>query len=123
MSALVGEIQGVLTPDLLRGQWKSKASGGVSGHCYIAAEALYHMLGGKAKGYTPVVLSHRTWPSGLDDGETHWFIVSDDGEILDPTKDQFDTEIPYEVGKRTGFLTKHPSKRASIIIDRVKGKK
>jgi hypothetical protein len=120
---IIRRIKKALTPDLLRGRWQSQASGRVNGHCYIAAEALYHMLGGKAKGYTPVVLSYKTWPAGLDPGETHWFIVDQHGKVLDPTQEQFDGKIPYGSGKRIGFLTKRPSKRALVIMRRVKGKR
>jgi hypothetical protein len=119
MTRLMDSIRSSLTPDLLKGQWKEKASGGVSGHCYIAAEALFHLLGGKASGYLPTVLSNRTWSVGLDPGETHWFLMADDGSVLDPTSGQFDCEIPYSLGKRTGFLTRGPSRRARTIMERV----
>jgi hypothetical protein len=120
MKGLMDAIRSSLTPDLLKGQWKEKASGGVSGHCYIAAEALFHLIGGKSSGYSPTVLSNRTWSDGLDPGETHWFLTGNNGEILDPTSEQFDREIPYRLGKRTGFLTREPSCRAKIIMSRVR---
>jgi hypothetical protein len=41
-------------------------------------------------------------------------------EILDPTYDQFQTLTKYENGKRIGFLTKQPSKRTSILLNRIK---
>src|SRR4051812_33111996 len=40
-----------LTPDLLKGEWREKnahASSSVTGHCYVASEALFHLLGGKS---------------------------------------------------------------------------
>jgi hypothetical protein len=74
---------------------------------------LYHLLGGKKAGYTPVVAK-------LDEGGTHWWIKDSNGKILDVTAAQFGNErIPYEKGKSTGFLTKHPSKRSLIVIERI----
>ena len=116
----VGEV---LTPDLLTGRWKSAfaATGNsFAGHCYAAAEALYHMVGGREKGWLPCVMSHACWPDGLDPGETHWFIRNrETGQVLDPTAGQFETGVPYRLGKGCGFLTKLPSRRARTIIDRV----
>jgi hypothetical protein len=120
---LCSRIGDVLTPDLLSGRWKNALAvtgNCYAGHCYAAAEALFHMLGGRAKGWLPCVLSNRTWPEGLDEGETHWFIRHDkSGEILDPTEAQFDGPVPYALATGCGFLTKGPSRRAAVIIQRL----
>ena len=45
----------------------------------------------------------------------------DSEEVLDPTKEQFDVDIPYERGISNG-MTNHPcggSKRAKEIIRRI----
>jgi hypothetical protein len=119
---LMNKIRVVLTPDLLKGMWKNaNLSNGVAGHCYAATEALYWMLGGPDGEYKAFVLSHRVWPEGLNNGETHWFLRNSGGDILDPTADQFDVDILYDRGVPNGMMN-YPnggSKRAREIIKRV----
>ena len=91
---------------------------GVSGHCYIAAESAFHLLGGKARGWKSYVISSKWWKDGLDEGETHWFI-GNGKTIVDPTAEQFDQAVRYDLGRPCGFLTLEPSRRAKIVIDRV----
>lgn len=105
----VEAVRGVLTPDLLKPEFKGGPNPS-GGHCYAASEAVYHLLGGKESGYTPVNLKH--------EGVSHWFLRGPKGEIIDPTADQFSTPVPYDQGRGTGFLTKEPSKRAAEIIRR-----
>lgn len=83
----------------------------MAGHCYVASEALYHLLGGKAAGLVPQVIQH--------EGGTHWFLRGPGGQILDPTADQFKTPVPYAEARGAGFLTRNPSKRARVVIGRV----
>ena len=116
---LIKKIQSVLTKDLLIPEWAKKLEQGkhhpFAGHCYAASEALYHLLGGKEKGYKPMR------GKGLNN-ETHWWIVDKEGNKLDPTAEQFyfvGLKPPYEAGKGSGFLTKNPSKRAKEIISRI----
>ena len=117
--SLIKKIQSVLTPDLLNPEWAKKLETGkhhpYAGHCYAASEALYHLLGGKEKGYKPMR------GKGLNN-ESHWWIVDKDGNKLDPTAEQFyfvGLKPPYEAGKGNGFLTKTPSKRAKEIISKI----
>lgn len=108
----VKKIQAVLTPDLLKPEWRAKWSptNPLYGHCYAASEALYHLLGGKEAGWVPVYARHHWW---LENRNT--------GTRLDPTVEQYKGKAPpYKHGVRKGFLTKQPSKRAQIIIDRVR---
>jgi len=71
-------------------------------------------MGSKHEGYRPYVLRV---PEG-----THWFLKNQDGHILDPTLEQFDEGPPdYEKAKCCGFLTRDPSRRARIVIERVQG--
>jgi hypothetical protein len=82
------------------------------GFCYAAAEALYHLGGGKAAGLTPYV-------ARLADG-THWWLEDAASNVYDPTADQFsDPGAIYPLGVGKGFLTKAPSKTAQLIIDEV----
>lgn len=95
------------------------------GLCYCASEALFHLLGGKAAGYTPVCLTLTPeWQALLGTTyRTHWVLEDQWGEYLDPTRDQFPGgwTPPYYLGTRKGFLTKGPSKAAQILIDTAKG--
>jgi hypothetical protein len=120
---LCARVVDVLTPELLTGRWKlafSETGNRYAGHCYAAAEAMFHLVGGRAKGWLPCVMSHSTWSEGLDPGETHWFIRHErTGEILDPTAPQFDGAVPYDRSKGCGFLTKGPSRRARVIMKRL----
>jgi hypothetical protein len=121
-SILKNEIRPVLSTDLLNPQYlkKLKKDDDIScGQCYAASEAAFHMYG-KENGFKSYVLNSKTFPEELDKGETHWFLKNKEGEIIDPTAEQFgDTTIPYDKGRGTGFLTKNPSKASQQIIDRV----
>jgi len=109
-------IQNNLSADLLSKDWEGSI--GLGGHCYVASEALYHLLN---KSYYPCILTHKEFPKGLSAGQTHWFLKNDKNEILDVTKSQFGkTYIPYELAKHCGFLTKQPSKRCQTLLNRIK---
>lgn len=92
------------------------------GNCYVSAEALYHLLGGKKAGYTPYTVRH--------EGSVHWYLVKFDdwanksrnrsiffGTVLDPTRKQFKVTPDYYAGRGRGFLTKKPSKRAKALME------
>lgn len=101
------------------------ALGEPTGKCYVAAEALYHALGGKAAGLKPCVMR---LPGGfnLRDGAslyraTHWYLLDTSRHpylVLDPTVAQFVEAPEYFPARGCGFLTKRPSKRALILLDR-----
>jgi len=78
-----------------------------AGDCYPAAEVVYHAAGGKKAGLTPAQVEH--------EGQSHWFVRTEDGEVYDPTADQFETPVPYEEGVGRGFLTKKPSRRGKAM--------
>jgi len=54
------------------------------------------------------------------EGAPHWYLIHQNGRIYDPTFDQFDSIPRYLSGKGKGFLTRQPSKRAQIVMDRVR---
>ena len=103
-----------LTPDLLKGRWKEQTNP-LEGHCYVAAEALWHLLG--PGDWTPVCASYR------DAGgrTTHWWLRHRrTGRIADPTAEQYAPETPpYHLGRGSGFLTRKPSRRAQVVLDRI----
>jgi hypothetical protein len=109
-------IRAALTPELVRPKYRGHPENPMFGHCYVASEALYHLLGGPASG----LQSYR----GKDDtGDVHWWLEDRlTGECLDVTADQYlsvGKKPPYAAGRAGPFLTKEPSKRARIVIDRV----
>ena len=80
-----------------------------NGNCYATSEALYHLLGGKAAGWTPMTMKMN--------GGSHWFLRHASGIILDATAAQFRGQhVPYETARGKGFLTKNPSRRARLLM-------
>lgn len=86
------------------------------GNCYVASEALYHILGGKRSGWCPMRFKFKGPDKRVD---THWFLKHKmTGLILDPSRKQFGRlKVPYEKGVGGGFLTKRPSERAKLLIN------
>jgi hypothetical protein len=79
--------------------------------CYPASEALYHSMGGKAAGLTPMQIKH--------EGVSHWYLRWETGGetfYLDPTAAQFKSVPDYEAGRGCGFMTKEPSKRSKVFL-------
>jgi len=78
------------------------------GNCYVTCEALYHLLGGKDKGWKAMRMRH--------ENDTHWFLQHSSGLTVDPTASQFRTKLDYSKARGCGFLTKLPSKRATQLM-------
>jgi hypothetical protein len=110
-------IRAALTPELLKEPYRSRVLAGachpLTGHCYVASEAYYHLHGGKATGLTPMSIQH--------EGGPHWWIRDAQGRDIDLTAEQFATPVPYDRGVGKGFLTREPSARARAVIARVQG--
>ena len=104
---LINLIKQNLTPDI---RYKKHSNHPSSGYCYIAAEALFHLLGGKESGCKSFYIKH--------EGQSHWYITYH-GKIIDITAAQFKNKPNYTKGIGKGFLTKRPSKRAEILINRI----
>lgn len=79
------------------------------GNCYVASEALYHILGGKREGWTPMRMRTRS--------DTHWFLRHKSGLIIDPSRRQFRALPDYRKGRGSGFLTKTPSRRTLALME------
>lgn len=84
---------------------------GPVGNCYHTSEALYHLLGGKEAGWTPMRMRVN--------GGSHWFLRHRSGLILDATVAQFGRRIDYSTAVGCGFLTKRPSKRARAMMEKL----
>ena len=81
----------------------------------MASEALLHWLcENHCGGWRPKFIKH--------EGEPHWFLRHDSGLILDVTADQFKTTVPYKNAVGKGFLTSFPSKRAKVVLERLRKK-
>ena len=107
IAAMVGSN---LTDDLRKKPWKGHPNP-LAGHCYVASEAIFHLLGGRENGWKACTVRFH--------GANHWFLEHPEFGILDPTAEQYDEPVPYHEARGRGFLTSQPSQRASKIIDRV----
>ena len=108
---LVEDVRAALSDDLRRAPWKGSANP-FAGHCYVASEAVFHVLGGRAAGITPIHMKH--------EGQPHWALRFSDGSIVDPTADQFATRPNYSMARAIPFLTVAPSQGAVTLIARIK---
>jgi hypothetical protein len=105
----------IVSTDLLKEPYRSQVESGahpLTGHCYVACEALYHILKPRA-GFTPMTVE-------MPDGGTHWFLRGPFDLPIDPTMEQFvgKTFPNHREGRGRGFLTKEPSARAKKILER-----
>jgi hypothetical protein len=79
------------------------------GNCYVATEALWHILGGARSAWKVMRLRVP--------GDTHWFLKhARTGQVLDPSRRQFARLPSYARAQRAGFLTQRPSRRARALI-------
>lgn len=135
-----------LSPDLLNAQYRAARSAEdpvETGHCAVASEAFYHLAGGKAAGFIPVVCGYSVLANGHmvfgrgaradaeaqagTSRETHWWIRGPHngkrgaGAVFDVTAAQYAAPFPYAEGHPTGFMQpqQKPSKRAQVVMDRV----
>jgi hypothetical protein len=119
---VVDAVQQCLSPELLTPAYRRQrervpeAQRPYYGHCAVASEAVYFMLGGKKGDWTPHTMRV--------EGGTHWFLKNKrSGEIVDPTAGQFACELEYGQGRGRGFPTPKrgqpeppPSRRAQTVI-------
>lgn len=89
------------------------------GNCYVATEALFHILGGRRAGWRSMRVTLKE--KRFTNQETHWYLLHRSGVIVDPSKRQFNskgwwTKPDYSKGIGSGFLTRLPSKRARKLI-------
>lgn len=81
------------------------------GNCYAASEALYHLLGGKEAGWTPMVIPMSP--------HNHWILKHCSGIIIDVTVSQFDKPPNYNEARGCGFLTREPSRKARELMEKL----
>lgn len=110
IDAVSRHVADALSDDLRKPKYRGNPNA-YAGHCYVASEALFHLLGGAKSGAKPMNVQH--------EGDQHWFLRLADGTVVDVTSGQFKTPVPYASARGRGFLTKEPSKRALEVIRRV----
>lgn len=97
--------------DLRKPEYRTN-SNPVAGMCYVASEALFHLMPNR---YKPMHVNVN--------GVSHWYLIEkNSGAVVDLTYSQFDA-VPYEQGRGRGFMTRKPSKRAQVIIDAVNARR
>lgn len=116
LNQIINKVRSVLTNDLRKKRYR-QLKNPVAGHCYIASEAVYHLLGPAKANYVPCWLK-----VGND---THIYLKNRlTGAVVDPTKDQFPHTLDYTKGKPFGWMgpygNKVPSKRTQVVLERVK---
>lgn len=109
--ALGEKIRNNLTFDLVKKKYRGPTP--IHGSCYIASEAIYHLLDGPNSDF--IKIKRFKMPNGVN----HWWIENH-GKIIDLTYDQFDIDVPYEKGVNSSFLTKVPSKRCLTLLEKIK---
>lgn len=112
LETLVGRVRDAIRPEDIKPPFR-RLDRPMAGACYVASEAIYHLSGGADSGLKPMRIKH--------EGVSHWWLVDADDTVVDATADQFDTAVPYADGVGSGFLTKQPSKRAQVLIERMHG--
>lgn len=102
----ISRVVSALSPDLLSPRYQAEFAAychPTTGHCAVAAEAVYFLLGGRGAGLVPMVARE-------EDGSSHWWLVHrPSGRVIDPTREQYDDVgdvPPYErgnLGRACGF--------------------
>jgi len=118
LNKVIGLIRNNLTIDLLPKKMKDRningGSNGTYGHCHTAAGVIYKIFGPKN------VHMHR----GLDDENLyHWWIVDKNGNIIDPTSEQYTLlgkVPPYDKGEKAGLLGFDYKKRVLALLEKIK---
>jgi len=112
MDVIIKMITDNLSDDLLKKEYRITGNW-LAGHCYVATEVLYHLMDDNMRNkYSPATLKINNI--------THWFLKEKNGNnIIDITKQQFDFPLDYTISTNRSFLTKTPSKRALVLINRI----
>ncbi len=96
MRRIKSELRKKSSEKYLKPQYKVPGRHPLHGHCYVAAQTLYHSLGGESAGIEVYRMDH--------EGSSHWFLKNAAGRILDPTASQFRTKPDYSKAQRSAFL-------------------
>ena len=110
------EVQRVLRDDdgSLSNPRYAGGPGRFDGYGYVAAEAYFHLAGGRDAGLRPTQLLHR--------GSSRWWLTDDRGRVIDLALGHGDKpDFPYERGKSRPFRGTRAgiSRAAKAIVDAV----
>ena len=119
ITQLINTIKSYLVPNLLKSEYREQnKSNPMYGHCYVATEALYHLLGEYRLNET-----FKPFQAKDENNISHWWLQNDVNEIIDITSDQY-TSVgrlpPYINGRPRQFMFPSPSKRSRNVIESVK---
>jgi hypothetical protein len=109
------EVQAALTDDLTAPRYQD-GIGRFDGHSYVAAEAYWHLAGGRESGLQPMQLKR--------DGVSHWWLRDGKGRVIDLTLARGEkSSFPYQDGTPRSFryTPKGMSNRAATVAERVEG--
>ena len=110
-------VRAELSDKLIPQSYKGLVDSKFCGHCHHASLAVYNLLGGKEEGYK--------LRKAIDEkGIIHYWVVSPDGEIIDPTAEQYtelNRPLPYSnvIDNRASY---RKTKATKLIIANVKSK-
>lgn len=112
--SLKREIQAVLRADdgSLAGERYAGGPGRYDGYGYVAAEAYFHLAGGRESSLRPMQLNHR--------GQSRWWLADAQGRVIDLALARGEKpDFPYERGTSRPFRgTKAGiSRSAQSIVD------
>lgn len=117
-------------------QWHAeKGCDPMTGHCFNATNAFWHLMGGLGGPYVPFYLNDKRAPEILDKDESHWFLVDrrlipgsermsnmellaharKHRAIVDLTASQFTSAIPYELAGRSSMRSTHYEPRGDVV--------
>jgi hypothetical protein len=108
------EVQAALTQELAQDGYRG-GFGRFDGFAYVAAEAYFHLAGGRDAGLRPMQLKFR--------GKSHWWLVDPDGRVIDLTLGPRESStFPYHRGRCRPFRYTPAgiSRRARTVVERVR---
>ena len=102
---------------------KNKNCHPMTGFCFVATETMFQLLVDSGiHEYRPHCVRH--------EGDTHWFLMTKSGVVIDLTVGQFKTTPDYNRGRRNGMMRRRdplnpsktiPTKRTKKILRRIYG--
>ena len=107
-------VRDSLTPDVRQKGTRASTEDGDTGFCYVASEAIWHLLGGPDSAYVPHRIVHER--------RSHWYLMNPAGSVIDVTVGQFRRCPQHESGARRAFIHPTPSKRAQLVMTRARAR-
>jgi hypothetical protein len=119
---VISAIKRNLSDDLLPKKWRQLSkTNSFFGHCHNASGTFYKIFGSKnCHLYRALDTSRKL----VNEDVYHWWIVTIDGEIIDITEKQYESNTQilkklYKNGKKAGLLGFSYKQRVHIVLERV----